>query len=101
QRLKQRLLDYDNPALAAPQRRFLMKEVQRLSPHVEFPTLAAEELAAQFLISRSNGGGEKDFALHRALLPDFWQFTTPDRRILVLVRSDRLLGSMQTILAAD
>ena len=32
-------MEYDNPALAAPQRRFLMKELQRLSPQIEFPTL--------------------------------------------------------------
>ena len=44
-RLRQRLLDYENPVLAAPQRRFLMKEVRRLAPGIEFPTLAAEELA--------------------------------------------------------
>lgn len=47
-RLAARLADYENPALAAPQRRFLMKEVQRLSPEaIEFPMLAAEELAAE------------------------------------------------------
>src|SRR5215203_4344525 len=41
-------MDYENPVLASPQRRFLMKEVQSLSPErVEFPTLAAEQLAAE------------------------------------------------------
>src|SRR6185369_10207141 len=47
-RLKQRLSDYENSVLAAPQRRFLMKEFQKLSPQIEFPTLTAEQLAAEF-----------------------------------------------------
>src|SRR6185436_16754548 len=43
-RLAARLNDYENPVLAAPQRRFLMAEVQRLSPEkMDFPTFAAEQ----------------------------------------------------------
>ncbi len=48
--LKKRLLDYDDPALSAPQRRFLMHEVQRLFPDQTLsPMLAAEDLAARCL----------------------------------------------------
>ena len=47
QRLAKRLTDYENPALAASQRLFLMEELQKLCPKIAFPTLAAEELAAE------------------------------------------------------
>jgi len=50
-RLQQRLMDYENPALAASQRLFLMKALKRLSPQIELPTLAAEELAAEVISS--------------------------------------------------
>ena len=69
QRLKQRLLDYENPVLAAPQRRFLMKELQRLSPEkIEFPTLAAEELAARFC--DEHPALLRDSVLHGAPIPE-------------------------------
>src|SRR5439155_2104756 len=52
-RLAVRLMDYENPLLAAPQRRFLMKEMKRFSPDkITFPTLAAEQLAAEVGESR-------------------------------------------------
>lgn len=73
QRLKDRLDNYENPSLAAPQRRFLMKELQRLYPGVKFPTLAAEELAAQDPPTNA------------------WQFATQDRRVGALVRFDTLV----------
>src|ERR1019366_2264014 len=48
--LKKRLLDYDDSAFSAPQRRFLMHEVQRLySDPALSPMLAAEDLAARCL----------------------------------------------------
>ena len=94
-RLKQRLMDYDNPSLAAPQRRFLMKELQNLSPEkIEFPTLAAEELAAQF--SARHPATEETPSWHAAFLPDVWQFTTPRRRAIALVRSEKLSARLQT-----
>jgi signal transduction histidine kinase len=152
QRLKQRLLDYDNPLLAASQRRFLMKELQWLSPQIEFPKLAAEELAAQvteshpkfleiqrtgarhrFSLSPQRGQGRGEgweppdrltgsnvsephhpspsiplpvegrgkFALQRSVIPGMWQFTTPDRRVLALVRSERLLANLRPVTASS
>src|SRR6185436_15304316 len=106
QRLKQRLMDYENPVLAAPQRRFLMKELQKLSsPKIEFPTLAAEELAAEFPLSPSlfQSDGERErgrgvsSGIHRASLPGLWQFTTHDRRVLALVRTDKLVARNQAL----
>src|ERR1035437_9357334 len=59
ERLRNRLLDYDDPALSAPQRRFLMREVQRLFPDQTLsPMLAAEDLAARFLEAGPVRAGE-------------------------------------------
>jgi signal transduction histidine kinase len=78
-RLKQRLMDYDNPVLAAPQRRFLMKELRRLHPEMEFPTLAAEELAVQS--SPTN----------------VWHFTTANRRVVTLMGFDKLQSHLRAV----
>jgi len=140
QRLKKRLMNYDNPVLAAPQRRFLMKELQTLSPNIEFPTLAAEELAAEVLGSTGHwpvpsgdspdgtegtsrkenntaptrtslsvprgespsGAGESPaLPIGRATLPGLWQFTTADRRVLALVRSEKLLANLRPVIGAE
>src|SRR5688572_20708500 len=75
-RLGERLNDYANPALAAPQRRFLMKELQTSSP--EFPTLAAEELATQVPLPVRDSTGDR--------IPgtDLWYRTTPNGRVVAL-----------------
>jgi signal transduction histidine kinase len=93
-------MDYENPMLAASQRRFLTKEVQRLSPEkIKFPMFAAEELAAE--ISENNPHPAKDSALQRSALPGVWQFTTPNHRTLALIRSDKLLATVKTAEASD
>jgi signal transduction histidine kinase len=98
-RLKQRLLDYDNAALASPQRRFLLKELQRLYPEGwEQDTLAAEELAAEVSESRPIPGRIR--GLQRTALPDVWQFVTHDRRVLALIRFDTLLSASGSALSA-
>jgi signal transduction histidine kinase len=81
-RLQQRLTDYENVALAAPQRRFLMKELRRIS-RAEFSTLAAEELAAAFY--------------DRTLPADAWQLITPNRRVVALVSHDKLVHQLTTL----
>jgi len=48
-RLEAKVTNYGTVTLMAPQRRFLMHELQRLDPNAQFPTLEAEELAARFL----------------------------------------------------
>ena len=93
QNLKRRLVDYQNSALASPQRRFLMKELQKLSPDkIGFPTLAAEDLAAHVCESRPGLSGNS--ALARAPLPDLWEFATPSQRGLALVRSETILARL-------
>lgn len=100
QSLKQRLMDYENTALAAPQRRFLMKELQRLSPQkIEFPTLAAEELASRF--SDQHPVFARDSALQNTPIPGLWQFATSNRRVVALARTEKLLASLQATLAGS
>jgi signal transduction histidine kinase len=98
-RLQQRLIDYANPVLAAPQRRFLMKELQTLSPQTTFSTLAAEELAAQFCAQHPTP--ERNIVLESTRLAYVWRFATPDRRALALLRADKLLAGLQATAAAE
>lgn len=53
ERLRSQLLDYGN-GLPSAQRRFLMRRFERLYPSTVFPTLAAEDVTADFLESRSS-----------------------------------------------
>jgi signal transduction histidine kinase len=100
QRLQRRLTDYENPVLAAPQRRFLMKELQALSPErAEFPTLAAEELAARWC--EDHPVADLDSPPRATSIAGVWQFPTPHRRVLALVQLQKFQAQMQAVLAAD
>jgi signal transduction histidine kinase len=60
-RLRELLLDYNNPALISAQRIFIMKELrsQKLPPEVaNFPTLDAEELAMRVLEAEPKPHGD-------------------------------------------
>ena len=99
-RLEERLTDYENPRLAAPQRRFLMEEVQRNSlKGVNFPTLPAERLAAD--MDRRPENAANGSALQRSASPGLWQFVTPNHRVLALVRSDKLFAAMKRVTTSD
>jgi signal transduction histidine kinase len=91
-RLQRRVLDYSNSALAAPQRRFLIRELQRLWPEAELPTLGAEELAAEFAMREPVF--TTNVALGSTVLPNVWQFATPGRRVLALLRTEKVLASV-------
>jgi len=100
ERLKQRLTDYDNPVLASPQRRFLMKELQKLWPEkMEFPSLAAEELADRFCNEHPTLARVP--ALQSTAIPGLWQFATSNHRAVALIQSDQLLAKMQAAIASD
>jgi signal transduction histidine kinase len=94
-RLQQRLMDYENPALAAPQRRFLMKELRTLLPGMEFPTLLAEESAAQVPPSVRNATADR--------IPgtDLWHRTSPDRRAVALFREATLAKRLEHVLGSE
>ena len=95
ERLRTRLLDYDDPALSGPQRRFLMHEVQRLFPDQTFsPMLAAEDLAARCLEAGPIRAGEPD--LRPTALPGIWQFGSAHGRAVTLHQTETLLARMRT-----
>jgi signal transduction histidine kinase len=94
ERLKRCLLDYDDPALSAPQRRFLMRELQRLFPDPAVAQmLAAEDLAARWL----EAGPERpaDLAFHPAVLAGVWQFASSRGRVVELHQVDALRARLR------
>jgi signal transduction histidine kinase len=87
--LKRQLLDYDNPALSAAQRRFLMRQFQRFDsdPSVQ-DMLAAEDLAAAFIESvqtdRKKSSATNQPGLLQTPSPGVWQFASPKGRVILL-----------------
>jgi signal transduction histidine kinase len=98
-RLCARLRDYDDPLLLPPQRRFLMREVQRLFPNSVFSTLAAEDLAARFLEAGPLPAREP--VLHPASLPGIWHFGSVRGRVLELHSTEGLLARMRAGVASQ
>ncbi len=98
-RLAKWLNDYAAPLLPAAQRRFLMKELRRLTDGLAaFPTLQAEELAAAYLETNPL---RADGALRLSELSDVWRFTSPSGRIVALLRTETLLKRTAGLIAAD
>lgn len=97
--LVSRLNDYSDPLLSASQRRFLMEEVQALDPStVHFPTLPAEQLAAEYL--ERGGPPSTPVGLQTSQVPGVWRFATPDRAIAALFRDDVLRSEMKSLINA-
>lgn len=93
--LRNRLLDYDNPALSAGQRRFLMKQMQALPVPAalkDFPTLEAEELAMRFL--ESNQAPPAEPVVSESALPGICQLPSRDGRVLALFRRENLIARL-------
>ena len=98
-RLKKRLTDYDDPVLASAQRRFLMKQFQTLLPgDAEFPTLAAEELAARFV--EAHPLPSKDSVVRLTELPGVWQLAAPNGRVRGLLWTESVLSRSRAAIAA-
>ena len=90
-RLIERLNDYDDPLLAASQRRFLMRRLQELLPQaVEFPTLEAEELAVEF--REANPRPSKDNVVRLTQSPGLWQLASSDGRAYAIFRTENVLS---------
>jgi signal transduction histidine kinase len=91
--LKQRLFDYEFSALSAPQRRFLMREVERRFPDKMLSTLlAAEDLAARCLEAGPIRAGESAF--RPTTLPGVWQFASTRGRVVTLHGTAALIDRM-------
>ena len=98
-RLATILSDYSTPLLPAAQRRFLMKELIRLTGDVKrFPTLQAEELAAAYLESHPPAVAR---ALRPSGLPDVWHFASPSGRMVALLRGSSISDRAAAILSAE
>ena len=84
ERLKQRVNDYRSP-LSSAQRRFLIRELQRVLPTVpaDFPAWPAENIAAQYL--ESAPALPSPLNLERTPLHGIWHVLSPDRKALVLL----------------
>jgi len=91
------LNDYAFPMPSA-QRRFLMRALQELPGGVAvFPTLAAEELAAQYLASPQSP--PQSLLLTETLPSRLYQFASPDRKIVALFRGEALLSRLDSLAA--
>lgn len=95
ERLRARVTDYESGALPAAQRRFLMRELQRLAPDSEFPTLPAEDLATRFL--EAHLAPALPDTLRPADLPDVWQAASPGKHALALFSTSNLRGKLAAL----
>ncbi len=93
-RLRRRVLDYGDPDLSSPQRRFLMRELQKLFPDPAVARmLAAEDLAARYL--EAGPPRARDPVLRPSALPGVWQFAAVHGRVVALHQTDALIERMR------
>lgn len=110
ERLHARVLDYEHTAPASAQRRFLMRELQRLTvpglveadPGTTTAAalsalLAAEDLAATYLAEQSSPVREP--SLRPGPLPKVWQHSSANGRVLLLHRHENLSARLQAMIA--
>ena len=97
-RLMDRTNDYAQVRMPSSQRRFVMRELQRLAPgSSQFPTLAAEDYAAQYLES---GMVATAAGFQRTGLPGLWQLTSSSGNVIGLFTNDELRQRFGAVLAA-
>ncbi len=95
--LVKRLNDYTDADLPSSQRRFLMGEVAALAPSAAtFPTLAAEELAAEYL--EQNPTPATQPKLQRAPMAKVWRLLAADHSLVALFREDRLKKELAALI---
>jgi len=92
QRLAALVNDYAATPMPAAQRLYLMDE---LRGSADFPTYAAERLAAQFLETGRTQAGEA--ALEASGAPDIWRLTVPGGRAIALYRTSTVLANMRSL----
>src|SRR6185369_14875114 len=87
--LKKEVFDYNNSAMSAAQRRFLMRQLQRFDadPSIQ-KMLAAEDLAAAFLEAAQTGLQKSPApnlqGLRQTSLPGVWQFASKKGRVILM-----------------
>ncbi len=83
------LEDYDHADMTSAQRRFALRELQRLFPlSVPAPTLAAEDLAAEYLEQVRDRSAPLN--LQPAGIEGIWKVASPGGRVLALFRTARI-----------
>jgi signal transduction histidine kinase len=97
QALANRLNNYEALPPAADQRRFLMHALHALEPTIEFKTLAAEDLAAEFAASSTRDGRPGVFAPTK--VPELLQVRSTSGRVIALVLRPRLKQELERQLA--
>jgi signal transduction histidine kinase len=95
--LAARLNDYSPPLMAPPQRRFLMHRLLEMRGRdPEFPTLDAEELAADYLAAEPDV--PETTGLTPSGLPGVWRMAPESRRAVGLFQQRRFLEDMHALL---
>jgi signal transduction histidine kinase len=104
-RLAARLVDYLDPLLRSPQRRFLLRSLGRLSPETaSFAMLDAEDLAAACLES---GAALADGpTLEPSGVPRLWQFRSAAKgegagQVVALFRTKTIFAELQRLAAEE
>ena len=88
-RLERRLSDYESSVLTSPQRIFLMRAFQQFRPAEMWDLLIeAESLSLRFLDSGGTAGNPG--TMSRTKVDDVWAATTPSRRLVLLLRQERV-----------
>ena len=92
QRLAALANDYAATPMPAAQRLYLMEE---LRGSADFPTYAAERLAAQFLETGRNQAGEA--VLEASGAPDILKFSASGGRVIAIYRTTTVLAAMRSL----
>ena len=97
--------DYSERSLASAHRLFLMKRLNEIAPdQVDHRLLDAEDLAARFVARHPNLSRVQ--AVEASLLPGIWQASTPNHRMVLLLKEttivDRVMrAAAMTTLPSD
>jgi signal transduction histidine kinase len=95
--LARRVNDYSSPVLTADQRRFVMHELESRASKLNFSTLAAEDLAAEFVAGTTPVVQRDVFAATK--VPELLQVRSPSGRVIALVLRPRLKREVERQLA--
>jgi two-component system, OmpR family, phosphate regulon sensor histidine kinase PhoR len=92
--LASRLNDYAQSQPRSAQRRFVMRELERLFPKsVIFPTGPAEDLAGAYLDRLPSG--KLPASLQTTGIPDVWKVASPKTRVLALFHSKTIAAFLR------
>ncbi len=98
--LLQRITDYSDPSLASSQRRFLMERLQAIVPEgLEFPTLAGETLAAEYLEANAPRPTESGF--RPSGVSSVWRLASADGLVVAIFREGRIRADIQALIESE